>query len=170
MVFWVIFLFLLLTAVSFDLESGRIPNWLIILMWLGGTGFALVRVSGGEEERLLTDRLMGGGLPLVILFPLFKLRLFGAGDIKLISAIGTFLGLRGMLDTTAAAFFLAGLISLALMASDASFSRQLSFFGRFVRQRIRGGGVISYHKEEKSRLHFSLPLLMGSLLKMGGIL
>lgn len=170
MVFRIGFMVMLLTAVFFDLEEDRIPNGLIILMWLLGTGFGLGKAGMTQSAGAVGDVVAGGVLPLIIFFPLFKGRLMGAGDIKLMSAIGTCVGLRGMADTVAAAFFLAGLLSLGLMSADASFGRQMGRLGRYARQSIAAGVCLPYQKNIRSRVHFSVPLLMGGMLYMGGVI
>ncbi len=77
-----------LPAGWFDLRARRIPNWLV----LAGLSAALA----GRFAMLGVDGLWAGvngfGLALAIYFPLFALRAMGAGDAKLMAALGAALG------------------------------------------------------------------------------
>jgi prepilin peptidase CpaA len=72
----------------FDLRTRRIPNALTfptvaVGLMLGGLFFGL---DG------LRDSAQGAGLGLALLFPLFVLRWMGAGDVKLMAAVGALKG------------------------------------------------------------------------------
>jgi Flp pilus assembly protein protease CpaA len=79
-----------LLACVWDLKTGRIPNWLTLPCGAGGLWFAAGR--GGWES--LGEALAAGvllSLPYVLLFALGQ---GGAGDAKLMGAVGAWLGLR----------------------------------------------------------------------------
>jgi prepilin peptidase CpaA len=77
-----------LTAVAFDVRTRRIPNYLT----LGAAGAALVYgfASGGFAG--LGHPALGWLLGGVIFFPFFALGGMGAGDVKLLAALGAWLG------------------------------------------------------------------------------
>lgn len=79
----------LLVAVITDVRSRRIPNALILFGWLGG--FALNGVLGGGAG--LLDSATGWLLCLGIGLPFWLLGWMGAGDVKLVAAVGVILGL-----------------------------------------------------------------------------
>jgi prepilin peptidase CpaA len=73
-----------------DWRFRRIPNWLTIPgLVLGAAANTLVRGWPGTE-----DSLLGAGLGLALLLPFVIIRALGAGDWKLIGALGAFLGPR----------------------------------------------------------------------------
>jgi prepilin peptidase CpaA len=74
-------------AVVFDLWERRIPNWLIFLAL--GAGFLLNAWQGTEQ---VLNSLWGFGLVIAIFLIPFALGLIGAGDVKLLGAIGALLG------------------------------------------------------------------------------
>ena len=69
-----------LTAVILDFKSYKINNALSITVLISGV--------------ILTDYMLGAGVSFVITFGLFLVRGIGAGDAKLLSAIGCVIGYR----------------------------------------------------------------------------
>lgn len=90
----------LLIAVDSDLRHRRIPNVLVVLMLF--TGVALnfagpVNGGGGLFSYFpgalgACGALLGAMIGLGLFLPLYLLRAMGAGDIKLMAAIGSFAG------------------------------------------------------------------------------
>ena len=78
----------LAVACATDLRSRRIPNALTFPSV--AVGLALNSVLFGFDG--LRDSASGCGLGLVMLLPLFVLRWMGAGDVKLMAAIGALKG------------------------------------------------------------------------------
>jgi prepilin peptidase CpaA len=74
-------------AVAFDLWERRIPNWLVFLAL--GAGFLLNAWHGTEQ---FVSSLWGFGLVIAILLLPFAMGLMGAGDVKLLGAVGALLG------------------------------------------------------------------------------
>jgi len=74
-------------AAAFDLWERRIPNWLVFLAL--GVGFLLNAWQGTEQ---FVSSLWGFGLVIVIFLLPFALGLMGAGDVKLLGAVGALLG------------------------------------------------------------------------------
>lgn len=90
---------LLVIAARSDFKTRRIPNWLVLTGVLSGLvangflpaglGFNNTFVPGGLGW---LAALQGMGLGLAVLLPLYLLRAMGAGDVKLMGMVGTFLG------------------------------------------------------------------------------
>jgi prepilin peptidase CpaA len=76
-----------------DWRRRRIPNWLTIPAFLAG--IALNSILGGWQGAKMS--LEGAGLALGLLLPLVLMRGFGAGDWKLVGAVGALIGWRPML-------------------------------------------------------------------------
>jgi prepilin peptidase CpaA len=82
---------MLLLAVRHDIRSRRIPNLLVGAGMLAG--LACAAAPGGMG---LPWALAGMGLGLVCLLPLYALGALGAGDVKLMAAVGGLIGPHGM--------------------------------------------------------------------------
>jgi prepilin peptidase CpaA len=91
-----------LIAVLTDLRWRRIPNWLSgggLLLGLIGN-LVLASLSAGESGALpgVLSAAAGAGLGFVLLFPLYAIRIkglghaMGAGDVKLLVALGAIVG------------------------------------------------------------------------------
>jgi prepilin peptidase CpaA len=94
-----------------DWRSRRIPNWLSISgLALGILVNSLTRGWVGAK-----DSLLGAGLGLVLLLPFVMMRSLGAGDWKLVGALGAFLGPSPLITVLFATVFIAGLMALILV-------------------------------------------------------
>lgn len=79
-------------AVGTDLARRRIPNRLTLLAAIGGL------FAHGVLARQFADSVLGGMIGLAILLLPFLFGGMGGGDVKLLGALGTALGVRGILD------------------------------------------------------------------------
>jgi prepilin peptidase CpaA len=87
---WTVSIGLSLTAALFDLTTGRIPNLLTLPAWLIGLSFAWFTADPiGFCASLAASLLVASPCLLLFLFAGG-----GAGDVKLMAAIGSWLGLR----------------------------------------------------------------------------
>jgi len=81
-------LVLLFSALYFDLRYQRIPNKLCLLGLLA----ALILQVYIDQWHGLGQALLGGGAALALLLPAFYFRILGAGDVKLMIAVGALSG------------------------------------------------------------------------------
>jgi prepilin peptidase CpaA len=80
---------LVAVAAYFDIRSRRIPNWLVLTGIVAG--FAC-NVSSSPGWSGLGRAAAGLGLGFILYFPLYLLRARGAGDVKLLAAVGSITG------------------------------------------------------------------------------
>jgi prepilin peptidase CpaA len=97
----------LVLATWSDVRTRRIPNALTLSAFL----FALVLRSVAGLDAL-ADGLLGAGLALVFLLPLFALGGVGGGDAKLLTAVGAFLGVHGLVVALLATAIAGGVMAL----------------------------------------------------------
>ncbi len=79
---------LVTVAAVYDIRYRRIPNWLVLTGIIAG--FAFNSYSDGLSG--LGRAAAGLGLGFILYFPLYILRARGAGDVKLLAAVGSIVG------------------------------------------------------------------------------
>lgn len=105
--------FVLLTAVVMDLRSYRIPNWLTFPAM--ASGVVLHTLFNGQAGLILSLEGLGLGLGFFLIF--YVMGGMGAGDVKLMAAVGSFLGPEGVLTAAVVTALLGGLYAIATMVT-----------------------------------------------------
>ena len=105
---WVLALALACCGGWMDWRTRRIPNWLTVSGAL--VGLAFNTILAGWQGALLS--LEGAGLALGLLLPLVLLRGFGAGDWKLMGAMGAVLGWQAMLSVLLVSVLISGAMAV----------------------------------------------------------
>ena len=162
---------LLAWATYVDLRQRRIPNWL--------TGALLL--SGLVQSFLAWHTLGPGRCPLgmaagfALTFPLFVIRAAGAGDVKLLTALGAWLGPASIL----AVFVLEKILGLVIVLIQAALQGRLGALLRnstvLTLNLVLAGDWSSAGAAEnaascnalKSYLPFALPTFLATLLVLG---
>jgi prepilin peptidase CpaA len=104
----------LAAAVLIDVRSRRIPNWLTAVMAAAGFLMAV----GGFSGLTLTQAALGFATGLLLMLPGHALGATGAGDVKLMAAIGAIVG-----PSTVFSAFLATAVAGGLLAVFVAFRR-----------------------------------------------
>ncbi|MEZ5287851.1 MAG: A24 family peptidase [Vicinamibacterales bacterium] len=93
-----------------DLRSARIPNVLTFGAISAGLLFHVAApIGAGASEAAL-----GLAAGLLVFFPLFALNALGAGDVKLMAALGTWLGWRAVLSVALYGAVAGGVMALGV--------------------------------------------------------
>lgn len=109
LVIWALTLTFTIWAGWLDWRTRKIPNWLTVSGFVVGLG--VHTVVGGWHGALTS--LQGAGLALLVLLPLVLLRGLGAGDWKLMGAVGALLGPWGLLVFLFVSVMVTGVMALA---------------------------------------------------------
>lgn len=150
----------LAVATVTDLRARRIPN--VLTFGTFALGFVLSTFLGGGDG--LISSAQGAGLALAMFLPLYVLRGLGAGDVKLMAAIGALKGPEFVLFTFAWAAVFGGAMALAGLARSRKMTlafAHLFFFKFFPRP---DGSFIS-----AGRMPYAPAIAAGALLALGGV-
>ena len=120
-----ILLAVLLTAAVIDIRQHRLPNVLTVSTALLGISFQcwLQGWSG------LINSLIGFFAALVLFLPFYAARWMGAGDVKLMAAIGTFLGWPDSLLAVGLTTAAGSVVAFGLLAAQGGLTDYLSRYG-----------------------------------------
>ena len=120
-------LFAAMAAVT-DWRSRRIPNWLTV----SGLVIGIAVNSAIHGWRGALNSLSGAALGLALLLPFVLIRSLGAGDWKLVGALGALIGPRHLMTVLIATIFLAGVMALALILWKQRMWQTIRNIGRMV--------------------------------------
>lgn len=153
-------------AALIDVKAARIPNALtmpgVLLglvahgVWSGGLGW--------------TSALAGAAVGLAVFFPFFALGGLGGGDVKLMAALGAWIGWRDVVSTALYAAVAGGVLALVVAAAHG----YLATAGGNLR-RLVGWFRVSGFRPEPSltldrargpRLPYALPIAVGLVVTL----
>lgn len=100
-----------LTAAAIDAQQRRIPNWLTLGAWLVALPLQIAMHGIGEGALVWACGWLTG---FAIFLPFYLLRGMAAGDVKLMAAVGAWLGASMALEIALATFVIGGVWALAL--------------------------------------------------------
>lgn len=126
-------------AVLLDLRLRKIPNRLVIAGALVAIGTSLLPGSIG-----LSQSVGGLAIGLAMLLPMYVVRAMGAGDVKLMAAVGAFLGMNATFIAALLTFCAGGLLALVYSASAGTLRQTGSNLKTFIYHtavRAAGGGM-----------------------------
>jgi prepilin peptidase CpaA len=113
----------LAAAAAVDLRTLRVPNRLTVLATLCGL---MVSVLVWRPWYLaLGWSIAGIATGLAVMLPMYALRALGAGDVKLMAAVGAFLGPADVLLATVLVLIAGGAIAVAVALRRRAFERLL---------------------------------------------
>ena len=166
-------LLLLIAAVFMDFQYNRIFNGWILFGILIGLFFR-VRENG-------LYGIYGAGISMAlsfgILFPVYKIGGIGAGDVKLFVMIGSFVSADFLLHAILYSFVIGGALSIGKIVLEENFRERMQYFLSYLRDvfckrqwKFYGEDMIeNYRSYQSNKIHFALPVLIGTALGLGGL-
>jgi prepilin peptidase CpaA len=147
-----------------DVQSRRIPNWLTF----GAAGAALVFHAVAPTGGGLTFAAAGWFVGALIMFLPFALRGLGAGDVKLVAALGAWLGPTNAMWVALYAG-VAGFVMAVVVAAYHGYLRTAFRNIWFLLQHWTANGIrpledVSLEGSSGPRLAYALPIFAGLLV------
>jgi prepilin peptidase CpaA len=154
-------------AVAWDLRQGRIPNRLTYGAM--GLGVVMRAILGGWHGALdgLAAGLVGGGVFLLF----FLVRGMGAGDVKLMAAIGMWAGLRHLVVILMVTAIAGGILALGYMIARKRGLSTLRNLGALLRFHVVVGLAphpeINLENPQAIRIPYALAIAAGTFYAYG---
>jgi prepilin peptidase CpaA len=153
-------------ACAFDLRTRRIPNWLTF----GAAGAALVFhcVTGGVSG--VVQGVGGWATGAALLLPPYALGGMGAGDVKLVGALGAWLGPGDTFWLAMYTGIAGGVMALAVSVSHGYLGRACSNIWLLLTHwRVNGVGPLpelTLATGRGPRLAYAAPILVGTIVTL----
>jgi prepilin peptidase CpaA len=158
---------LLVTAAVIDIRRRRIPNWLTVsglVFALGYSAFVPFYLNHG-----FLWSLGGAATAFGILFPMWLLRVLGAGDVKLMAMTGALLGAQGVWLALGGSIVAGGLFAILFALRQGKLGAMLGNVGRMVHLgsvAVAAGIPVrpaTAGWQSVGRLPFGLPIAAGTI-------
>ena len=160
---------ILITACVLDLSRGRIPNGLCVAGWMISL-LLHVMEEGSTGVRIW---LTGGCLSFVIYLLFYILKAVGAGDVKLLSVVGSFLGGKAATFLSVSALTAGAVISLIHLIRCRRLISHLRYLADYFHKCYVHRRIVRYEADMGDTIPFSACILVAVLLwyaKEGGTL
>ena len=129
---------LLFVASAYDLTQRRVPNFLLLMGLIVAMPLHLI---GAGPAALLSTMVAGIALGLILFLPLHVLGAMAAGDVKLMAAVGAFMGPFLVFQIALATYCIGGVLALVIVLALRRGSAAFANVGAVMRpliMRLRG--------------------------------
>ncbi len=152
-----------LVAAGTDIATRRIPN----LLTFGAAAAALAFHATQSGAPGLGLALAGWAVGAAAFFPFFLLGGMGAGDVKLVAALGAWLGPAGALQVALASAIAGGAVAMLVVARARYWRTATANLGRLFRYwstvGVRPMPELTLAAGTGPRLAYAVPILIGTL-------
>jgi prepilin peptidase CpaA len=155
-----------LVAGATDWRWRRIPNWLTLPGAVVGIGMNTAAYGWFG----LKTSLAGLGLGLLLLFPFVLVRALGAGDWKLVGALGALLGPHPLMLVLAVAVLIAGIMALGLVIYKRRLRQMVRNMGRVLFALATGhagDSSVSLDNPDSLKVPFGVAVAIAAILFVG---
>ncbi len=160
----------LIGSACYDVREHRIPNWWILAGFF--CGLALVALEA-EEGRINLDAggyLLRIFLSSAVLFPLFVLRMIGAGDIKLMAVMVGYLGIRDGARAVLYGCLVGAFLALVKLLVRKNLWWRLNYLLVYFRRLFQTKKIVPYYQPERDGYGVVIPFAFCLLIGYAGYL
>ena len=155
----------LLGGALYDIREQRIPNWwcacgCVLGLWL--TWRLAPAGQGAGQAVLYIIRLLA---VTAIWFPLFRLRMIGAGDVKLMALMAGYLGFAVSAGVILYGFFIGAILAFLKMLVYRNLYQRLNYFFAYIRRLFQTREAVPYYQASRDGKEAVIPL---GLCLLGG--
>lgn len=159
---------LLSAACYCDYRKKKIPNYLIVAIMLVSVTWRFVMEGPSGAIACVLQAILIGAL----LYPLFKIGVLGAGDVKLFGATAGYLPFGKIFVFLFVSLLFSAIISLVKLLKHDRFIERLQYFAEYLADIFKSGSFRFYLDEGSDnpgiRICLSGPIFISLLLYLGG--
>jgi len=155
----------LIIAAIYDLLFHKIPNWLTYPTILIGI-FYYIGIKGVEGFLFSIGGIAVGTATLIIPYLLGGT---GAGDVKLLGAVGSLLGPKGVFVAFILTSIVGGIYALILLTCHGYLKEIIKRYGSMLKALVLTKRFIyipSSHKKEKPKLCYGVAIALGTIISI----
>ncbi len=162
----------MLLAALADLRTDRIPNGYILFGAAIGAAGGLICGFG------ILQSALSAALAFLLLYPLFKIGALGAGDVKVFMMVAVFTEPAEFFKMLVLSFVIGAGFSLFKLLAEHNGRERLYYFLSYLADVIRTRQwklygehtAQDYERYRKNKIHFTVPILFGVVLRVGGVI
>ncbi len=152
---------LLVLSILSDVKTFKISNKIVLpFVFLG---FVLNIILYGFQGFLFS--LWGTIAPFALLFIFYALRMLGAGDIKLFSAVGSIMGVKFVLFAMAYSFIAGGILAFFIIIIRNNSKQRFRYIVDYIKTSLLTFTLTPYtdfgDKTDNAKFHFSYAIGLG---------
>jgi prepilin peptidase CpaA len=153
-----------IAAAVFDVRSRRIPNWISVAGAVAGIGLnAFLADSASGAWFALKGLLLGFG----VYFALYLIRAMGAGDVKLMGAVGAIVGMENWFGIFIVTSILGGVMAIILAVAKKRLGKTMFNIGFILGEMKRGRPAYIEREELDVKNPQAVGLPHGAVIAVG---
>lgn len=170
----IIVLYIAVVAVCMDLCYQKVDNlFLFIFLILG-----FIYQIGMHGFCGMVHFFFGIGVPVLCLYMLFLFRMLGAGDIKVLSVLGGWIGPGCIAKCIVISILSGAVLSVLVIFVCGNLKERLQYFKTYfdlvihTKDILKKDKIIPYYTpgNRMENIHFTVPILMSVVIYAGGLL
>lgn len=162
----IILLLLISLSLISDIKTYKIKNKIVLTFMILGMGANVVT----DGIKGIKVSLLGLITPILILFILYALRMLGAGDIKLFSAIGSIMGVKFAIYSMAFSFLSGGIIAIIILVLRKNGVERLRYLWLYMKNTFLSMSIQPYtefeDKRDTGKFRFAYAIFVGTVLAL----
>jgi prepilin peptidase CpaA len=162
----VVLLIVVLAAAVYDVRYRRIPNWISVSGVLAGLGLNSFLYGGAPG---LVFALKGLGLGFGLYLVLYLLHAMGAGDVKLMGAVGAIVGWQDWFGVFLISSVIGGIMAVVLTLTRRRLTKTFWNIGYILREMRHGRAAYVTQEELDVKSPASVGLPHGAVIAAGTV-
>ncbi len=147
----------LLGGAYYDVKEHRIPNWWILGAAICGACLTSLAAPEGRTVLAAAEYVLRLIIVTAALFPLFLMRMMGAGDIKIIAIMMACLGFPAGIQAIMRGGFLGAVLALVKLLMQKKLQQRLMYLFVYFRRLFQTREIVPYYQADRDGYGVVIP-------------